>query len=284
MIERIVDAHIHLWDRSRTDWYPYLGEKDPHAGQARPGMHRTYTLNDYLSDTAIWNVDKIVHVAAARPPFEVAETRELEDLATQTGFPSAIIGSIGVHNDVSVSMARLMEMAESPRFRGIRATGDETGVPADEVLHALRENGLVLDLFARGDQLAGAASALDGWTELTIVVEHAGWPKEGSDEEFTRWRQGIAELARISDNIHCKISGLSMPLHSMEVGVLRPWVEHCLEVFGVDRCLFASNFPVDSAFGTFDDLYSTYDLLCEGMSVAERGGVFALNAERIYSC
>lgn len=284
MIDRIVDAHIHLWDRSRTDWYPYLGEHDPHAGQGRPGMHRTYTLDDYLLDTAAWNVDKIVHVAAARAPFEVAETLELDELATRTGYPSAIVGSVGVHNEVSVSMARLEDMSASPRFRGIRATGDQTGVPAVEVLEALVESDLVLDLFAKGDRLTAAAEALDRWTELTIVVEHAGWPTGGSDLEFARWKTDIAALARISGNVHCKISGLAMPLHTMEVSVLRPWVENCLEVFGVDRCLFASNFPVDSAFGTYDDLYSSFDAICEGMTAEERDKLFAANAERLYRC
>lgn len=285
MIDRIVDAHIHLWDRSRTDWYPYLGDTDPHAGQARQGMHRTYTLDDYLVDTAAWNVEKLIHVAAARAPFEVAETVELDELATSTGHPAAIIGSIGVHNEVAVSMDRLVAMSDaSHRFRGVRATGDQTGVPADEILRALVEADLVLDLFAKGDRLAAAASALAPWSELTVVVEHAGWPTDGSDAVYERWRKDIAAVARISDKVHCKISGLAMPLHTTAVGVLRRWVEYCLETFGVDRCLFASNFPVDSAFGTFDDLYSTFEALCAGVASEDKDKLFAGNAERLYRC
>lgn len=284
VVDRIVDAHMHLWDRARTDWYPYLTKAGSPDGDQRAGMHRTYDLDDYLNDSAGWSVPKVVHVAAARPPFEIAETDELEELAERTGFPSAIIGSISTHSAVSAVMDNLVGMARSSRFRGVRATGDDTGVPDVEVLKALVDGDLVLDLMVRGNRLQAATAALDTWTELTVVVEHAGWPRGESAEEFARWQRDMATLAGISDRIHCKISGLAMPLHSMEVSVMRPWVEHCLDIFGVDRCLFASNFPVDSAYGTFDDLYSAFGAICAELAASEQDKLFAANAERVYRC
>ena len=70
----------------------------------------------------------------------------------------------------------------------------------------------------------------------------------------------------------------------MDASVFRPWIDYALEVFGIDRCFFASNFPVDSTHGTFDDLYSTFDALTAGLDPADRDKLFATNAERVYSC
>ena len=66
-------------------------------------------------------------------------------------------------------------------------------------------------------------------------------------------------LAGLGDNVVCKLSGLAMPLGSMSVDAFAPWLEPAIEPFGVDRCMFASNFPVDGMHGTFDELYSTFD-------------------------
>jgi predicted TIM-barrel fold metal-dependent hydrolase len=93
----------------------------------------------------------------------------------------------------------------------------------------------------------------------------------------------MAALARL-DHVHCKLSGLAMPLASMDREVFAPWIRYALEVFGVERCFFASNFPVDSTHGTFDDLYSTFDALTSDLDDASRERLFATNAERLYRC
>ena len=62
--------------------------------------------------------------------------------------------------------------------------------------------------------------------------------------------------------------------------MLRPWIEHCLESFGVDRCMFASNFPVDAMHGTFDELFSAYDGATADLDADARDKLFAANAER----
>ena len=93
----------------------------------------------------------------------------------------------------------------------------------------------------------------------------------------------MAAMAAL-DQVHCKLSGLAMPLASMDAETYRPWIEHALEIFGVDRCFFASNFPVDSNHGTFDDLYSTFDALTADLDAGDRAKLFADNAERLYRC
>jgi predicted TIM-barrel fold metal-dependent hydrolase len=70
----------------------------------------------------------------------------------------------------------------------------------------------------------------------------------------------------------------------MEADALRPWIEHCLEIFGTQRCMFASNFPVDAMHGTFDQLYTSFDQLTAALTPDERDQLFAANAERVYRC
>ena len=115
-----------------------------------------------------------------------------------------------------------------------------------------------------------------------MVVEHTGWPRTDTDEERALWRTGLAALAALGDNVFCKLSGLAMPFGSMRVEALAPWLEYAIEVFGADRCMFASNFPVDSACGTFDELYTTFDAVTAGLTEASREQLFAGTAERVY--
>ena len=75
-----------------------------------------------------------------------------------------------------------------------------------------------------------------------------------------------------------------MPLGSMSADAFRPWIEPAIEAFGVDRCLFASNFPVDGMHGTLDQLWSAYAEVTAGLDDAARDQLFATNAERVYRC
>jgi L-fuconolactonase len=75
-----------------------------------------------------------------------------------------------------------------------------------------------------------------------------------------------------------------MPLGSMSVDVQRPWLEHVIDEFGVDRCFFASNFPVDGMHGTFDELYNCYFAITSSLGDDARDKLFAANAERVYGC
>ena len=283
-IARIVDAHIHLWDPARADWYPYLaGQRELDMGDVS-GMCRLYDQPTYFSESANWNVEKFVHVAAATAPYSADETRELQELADATGHPDAIVGGIVADDPIADVERALDQQMQSPRFRGIRPMGGGMGVPSTEVLRALADRDLIFELMAHTDELEASAAALADHGDLTVVVEHAGWPQSDTPEEFASWKQGITALAALGDHVHCKLSGLAMPLHSMDAPVLRPWIEHCLDSFGVDRCMFASNFPVDAMHGTYDELYSAYDGATADLDAEARDKLFAANAERLYRC
>jgi len=282
---RVVDAHVHLWDPARTDWYPYLsGRQQLNMGDVS-GMSRRFDVPTYQAESARWNVEKLVNVAAAVGHHSIEETLELDQRADADGHPDAIVGGIPPTDSVAEAVALLDRQMKASRFRGIRPMGAFDGpLPSDDVLRALVERGLLFELMAHPDQLQVAARGLAPFDELVIVVEHTGWPRSSSDDEYALWKAGIDALAGLGDNVVCKLSGLAMPLGSMSVEAFAPWLEHAIVAFGVDRCMFASNFPVDGMHGTFDELYTTFDAVTAGFDDEARNKMFATNAERVYRC
>ncbi len=237
------------------------------------------------AESTRWNVEKFVNVAAATGRHSIDETIELDRNAQASGGPDAIIGGLPRTDTVASAIEVLDSQMAAPRFRGVRPMGGmEAPVPEAGVLDAMQERKLLFELMTHPDQLRAATTQLAGFDDLIVVVEHTGWPRSSSDEERELWRDGIEALAAVGDNIVCKLSGLATPLGSMRVDAFAPWLEYAIEAFGVDRCMFASNFPVDAMYGTFDDLYSAFSAVTAGLDDESREKLFAKNAERIYRC
>jgi L-fuconolactonase len=283
---RIVDAHVHLWDPARVDWYPYLSTSGAELNMGDvSGMSRRFDVPTYLTESVGWNVEKLVNVAAATGRHSIDETLELDRRADADTHPDAIIGGLPPTDSVAEAVAALDEQMAAPRFRGVRPMGAFQGpLPSAEVLRALQERDLVFEVMTHPDELVATAKGLEHFGDLVVVIEHTGWPRNDSDEERALWAEGMNALAGLGDNVVCKLSGLAMPLGSMAVDVLAPWLEHTIEAFGVDRCLFASNFPVDGMHGTLDELYTAYSAVTSGVGADARDKLFAANAERIYRC
>lgn len=282
---RIVDAHVHLWDPARTDWYPYLsGRQELDMGDVSK-MSRRFDAPTYFAESSGWNVEKMVNVAAATGRHSVDETLELDRRADADGHPAAIIGGLPPADSVAEQVAALDRQLAAPRLRGVRPMGGAEGpLPEAEVLRALAERNLVFELMIHPDLLLESARRLENNDSLVVVVEHTGWPRNGSDEECALWTEGINALGSLGDNVLCKLSGLAGPLGSMAPDVLAPWLEYAIEAFGVDRCMFASNFPVDGIHGTLDELFSSYSTVTARLDSDARDKLFAANAERVYRC
>jgi L-fuconolactonase len=282
-IDRVVDAHVHIWDPARTDWYPYLSQALERGGGS--GMFRPFDIGTYQAEAARWNVEKFVNVAAATGPHSIEETLELDDKALANGGPDAIVGGIPPTDTVAEAIELLDRQMAASRFRGVRPMGRfEAPLPDPRVLEALRDRKLLFELMTHPDQLGVAAKGLAGFDELVVVVEHTGWPRSNSDEEFSLWKSGIEALSGVGENVLCKLSGLAMPFGAISVDAFSRWFEYAIEAFGVDRCMFASNFPVDSTYGTFDQLYEVFSAITAGLDDDSRRKLFAENAERVYRC
>jgi predicted TIM-barrel fold metal-dependent hydrolase len=249
------------------------------------GMNRRFDVPTYRAEASGWNVEKLVNVAAATGLGSVDETIELDRRAEADGHPDALVGGLPPAESVDEAIGYIDQQMVASRFRGVRPMGQSAATtPPEPVLRALAERGLVFDLMAHPHQLQDAAVALAAVDDLSVVVEHTGWPRSSSDEEFELWKVGMAALADLGDRVSCKLSGLAMPLGSMRADAFAPWLEHAIELFGADRCMFASNFPVDGMHGSLDELFSAYATVTAGLDDASRDLLFAGTAERVYRC
>ena len=156
--------------------------------------------------------------------------------------------------DVEGTIERHVEYAN---FRGLRdfAQGDYLVDPDFHRGYALLEKyNLVYDLDVFWESMHKAAAMAAKFPNINLVVDHAGFPQERTAEYFYNWQKGIAEF-RGMDNVYMKISGLGMGDHmagrKWTLDTIKPWVECCLEVFGVERSFFGTNWPVDKDYSTY---------------------------------
>ena len=116
---------------------------------------------------------------------------------------------------------------------------------------------------------------------LQIILGHAGLPLERSKEYFDEWKKSLEVLAK-ADNVAIKISGLGMADHNWDTNSIKEWVLSCIEIFGVDRCMFGTNWPVDSLYSSFKELIDSYKEVIDGFSTEEKISLFSANAEKYY--
>ena len=113
------------------------------------------------------------------------------------------------------------------------------------------------------------------------MLNHTGLPADRSRAGLDAWRRAMALLAPCR-NVAVKISGLGVPGQAWTAEANREIVLTTIELFGVPRCMFASNFPVDGLCGSFADIYGGFDTITRGFSESERGALFRDNALRTY--
>ena len=212
----------------------------------------------------------------------VKETEWVQQAADRTGFPLAIIA----YSDLSMPNveAELARHSEFPNVRGIREifAADHLDDPAFERGYALLEKFNFAHSFniGWGDMYKTRDLALK-FPNITAVCDHAGFPKERTDEYFKNWQKGISALAE-AENVLCKISGLGMVDWNWTVDSIRPWVLLCIEAFGPKRCFFATNWPVDRLFSTYDAVIDAYTEIISGFSQDEKVAMFSGNASELY--
>ncbi len=291
----IVDAHMHLWDFDRH-YYAWLQDtplpNNP-AGDMTP-IAKPYGLDDYLADTKGWNVVQVVHVECGLPPkHQVSETDWLQSIADQRGVIGGIVA--GANLDDPGVEAVLSAHAARKNVRGIRQIVNwhkdpaKTYGPTDKLLDdqwrkgfaLLAKYGLSFDLQLYASQMATAAALADAHPDIPLIVNHAGMPTDRDEVGLDAWREGMAALA-LRPNVSCKISGLAMIDRSWTTASLKPFVLQVIETFGLERCMFASNFPVEKVHGSFGAFYAAYDAITADFSHDEREALFAGNARRIY--
>ena len=291
----IVDAHHHLWDLSRN-FYPWLSPRPlppSMAGDVTP-IARNYLVGDYLADTKSQSLVKSVHVEAGFDPAQpVKESEWLQGIAHPKGFPHAIVAKCELH---APRVEAILEAHSGfPKVRGIRHminwhadpsktyTGEEFLKNARwrEGYARLRKHGFSFDLQIYPAQMNEAALLVGQHPDIPVILDHAGMPVDRDPASIELWRTGMAALAEIP-HVFVKISGLGMVDKNWTVDSIRPFVLTIIEAFGPRRSMFASNFPVDKLYGSFESLFGAFREITRDFSPDERRELFAGTAERAY--
>ena len=282
-----VDAHVHFYDMGHPElfyahWQP--DEDHPVLGaQTRKLAARNWLAEDFIAVSRDSKVTKAVHVQAAiGSPDPVTETEWLQEAADRTGFPHAIVAYADLR-DPGIE-AVLERHCEFPNMKGVRdfSYGDYLVEPDFHRGYALMEKyDLVASIAAQWPDMEKLRDLAARFPNTVIVIDHAGGPMERTPEYFNHWKQGMQTAAQ-AENIICKISGLGMGDHNWTVDSIRPYVLHCIETFGVERSLFATNWPVDSLWSDYDTIVNAYDEITRDFTEDERRAIFSSNTERLY--
>jgi predicted TIM-barrel fold metal-dependent hydrolase len=295
---QIIDAHHHLWDLERHD-YPWLRPETQHpAGDLTP-ICQSYRLDDFLFDAAGLGLVKSVHLQAEVGRYDtVAETAWLQavaDAPDSLGFPHGIVAFADLADpDVEATLERHCRYAN---MRGIRyILNHEAGEPLycatergdwlrdrqwREGFALLGKHGLSFDLQIFWQQMADALDLARAFPDTQIILNHTGMPRKRDPDYVEAWRNGMRTLAA-APNVAAKISGLAMFHHDWTTDLIRPFVLDTIEIFGAERCMFASNFPVDRLHADYRAIWRAFDQITADFSEPERRALFHDNAARFY--
>jgi predicted TIM-barrel fold metal-dependent hydrolase len=290
----LVDAHHHLWDLGRNH-YPWLSDHpEPFFLGDYDAIKRDYLPADYLRDAAAHNVVGTVHCEAEWDRADqVGETRWVSAVAAEWGFPNAIVAHAWFHTPEAEEV--IAAQAAFPLVRGIRskpvtsARPDEAatgpGTMRDPAwlrgFALLARHGLSWDLRVPFWHLFEAAEVAEAFPDTPIVLNHTGFPWDRSEEGLAAWRRAMERIAR-APNVWLKVS---------EFGLRdRPWVYEenrrvvldALAIFGIERCMFASNFPVAGLRIDYDTLVRSVKRMLAGFGEAEQAAFFCGNARSFY--
>ncbi len=268
----IVDAHQHFWDLSRNS-YPWLCDPEPIPFRYGDysALRRNYLPPDYRRDTACCRIVATVHMEAEWDRADpVAETRWLEAVAAEHGLPSACVAHAALdREDVAEVLAA---QAARPLARGIRHKPAAVSSPGEAKRGApgsmddprwragyalLERHGFSFDLQTPWWHLDAAAELARDFPATPIILNHTGLPADRSDEGLAGWRRAMGRLAE-EPNVCVKISGLGQPGKAWTLESNGPIIRDTIAIFGVERCLFASNFPVDGLTARFEDVVSVF--------------------------
>lgn len=288
----LVDTHVHYWDHSvpevNWDWlrpgyqdgvaYPVIGSVDA-IKAAR------YGAADFLAEVAGLGVCKVVHVEAAeRSSDAIAETRWLEHEADSTGFPNAIVGAANLMDPDLASVLDAHALA-SGRFRGVRDLEAEGKLGNSGFARGYAEvgaHGLIVDINCTWQNMRGLRHVALKHPDVIAVLDHGGYPTDRTPAYFHSWQAALLALAD-APNVHCKLSGFGMGDHNWTAASLEPWLMHCLDAFGVTRCMFGSNWPIDRMWSSYATLLEAYGTLFAGFQGGETAALFSGNAERLFA-
>ncbi len=292
----IVDAHHHLWDLKRNH-YPFLsGDPDPGFFLGDYSRIRVdYLPDDYRRDASDHNIVATVHCEAEWDRNDqLGETLWLEEIAASHDMPDAVIGHAWF--DTPNAEDVIAQQAARPMVRSIRSkpkTSDVPGVLAPDApgsmddpnwrrgLKLLQKYGLNYDLRVPPWHLAEAVEIVRLISSTPVILNHTGFPWDRSEAGMELWRSAMTAMAA-EPNTLVKLSEFGLKNAPWNYSENRAIVLETIELFGPERCMFASNFPVAGLRIDFDSLYNAYKSMVEDFSDREKLQLFRDTAAAAY--
>ena len=291
---KIFDAHHHLWDLGHCR-YPWLMAKGVKRFFGDPApIQQNYLTDDFLRDASEFELVGSAHIQVGTDEEDtIKETLWLQSVAKAgNGIPSAIVGFADL-TDRNLEQ-HLDTHAQNENFRGVRQilgrhpsedANTNTGVLLEtpEFLHGLRlleKRNLTFDLQLVASQYEAAAALLTNVPDLSVAICHFASPWNLTRDGFANWRCNMKSFAALP-NISMKFSGFGMFKPDWKADDVKPYVETALELFGDDRCMAGSNFPVDKLYGGYERIWRAL-----GQLLSDEEGLIKVtqtNAQRFYS-
>lgn len=270
-----IDAHQHFWQLAARagGWPP----------PSLAAIYRDFAPQDLAPLLAAHGVAGTVLVQSL--PSE-DDTHWLLALAEQADFIRAVVGWTDLLAvDAPAAIARLASHNKLKGLRPMLQDLDDDRWIADPALApaltAMVEHGLRFDALVLPRHLPALLQCARAWPGLAIVIDHAAKPPI-ADASFGQWREDMAQLAALP-NVHCKLSGLVTEASTdWSIDDLQPYVAHVLSVFGAQRVIWGSDWPVVGLAGGYGAWLAASETLLAHVGQQDRNDIFGLNARRFY--
>ena len=283
----MIDAHFHSWQLSRGDY----GWLTPKMGS----IYRDVSVADWQKLAQPLGITGGILVQAAPT---VAETLHLLKLADEN---QAVLGVVGwVDFTATDAVAQIENIAKHPKLKGLRPMLHDLPDPAwilqsavQPALAAMERLGSVFDALIRPVHLPHILEIAQLYPKLSIVIDHCAKPEisRGIHAAWQPWATGLGALA-VQPNVSCKLSGLlteaGKSTESSKANLCNPWIEYVLNIFGADRIIWGSDWPVLELAGTYQNWFEycqeiPNSLLTPSLLNLQKENIFGNNATRIYN-
>ena len=290
---QIVDAHHHIWRQADLPWL--LGPEQPRIFGPYKALMRDYLIEEFLVDIEGSNVIKSVYVQANwAPNWAADEAAWVQSVADKTDWPHGIVG----YADFTGENVRpqLEKLKVNSLMRGIRQQfhwhenpmyrfATRADLPADPKVQKnvarLADYGWSFDLQVFTSQMQAAARLARACPDVTFILQHAGMLEDMSEAGVKAWREGMKRLAD-EPNVVSKLSAFGTFIHRNDASHIEAILTDTVKIFGAERCLFGSNYPIEKLWISYADLISAFLKAASGLSRAKQRAIFHDTAKRVY--
>ena len=293
----IIDAHQHFWDISlkKNPWLNPNKQILFRYGDYK-SICKNFLTSDYLEVSQNHNIVKTIHMETEWDPKDpIGETEWLHKLYEMTGFPNALVAQAWFDRndiekvlenqskfDLTRSIRHKPKSTKNPNTKLDNVKGSLNDPIFRKGYSLLKKYKLHFDLQTPWWHLNDATQLAKDFPDTIIILNHTGLPSDRSFDGLNQWKMNLEEFSE-QPNTAIKISGICVPGEKWTVNLNKEIVLDVINIFGYERCMFASNFPVDSLWASFDEIYNGFKNITAEMSRNEIKCLFHDNAIKYYN-